>query len=242
MSFSNTIQTTNNFNLIDCFDYTFSCNNNISKRELCINCNQVSYINQYFIFELPYILPIILTSNNNYNFILQDKIKLNEYEKNDLINNNNSDKNYKLISMLCQLIYNQKFICYCINSNNGLWYSYDDGKINKVENMDINAIPLIVFYQNEEIIKFQYNKIKRDDKNKICLNFSFTNQMPDLKLLFNKNTGIKNVIQCIKNIRHLEENIKLLKSGTRVNDEQFLKDLIDFDKDYLDFTVHLYKD
>ena len=108
--------------------------------------------------------------------------------------------------------------------------------------MDINAIPLIVFYQNEETIKFQYNKIKRDNKNKIYLNFSFTNQVTDLKLLFNKNTGIKNIIQCIKDIRHLEENIKLLKSGTRVNDEQFLKDLSHFDKDYLDFTVHLYKE
>ena len=243
-SFHNNIQTTNIFNLIDCFEYTFSCNNNISKREFCINCKQNSYISQYYIFELPDILPIIFSSNNNYNFVLQDKINLKKYERNGLFKNkDNSDiKNYKLISILCQFIYNQKFICYCINPNNGLWYSYTDGKITKVENMDINAIPLIAFYQNEETIKFKYNNIKRDDKNKICLNINFINQMPDLKLLFNKNTEIKNVIQYIRDIRHLEGKIKLLKSGTKVNDEEILIDLIDNDKDYLDFIVHLYKD
>lgn len=246
MNSSNSIQTTNNFNIIDCFDYTFICNNNITKREFCINCKQDSYINQYFIFRFPIILPIIFANNNNYNLVLQDKIILKEYEceKNVLIKNNDNseNKNYKLISILCQFIYNQKFICYCINPKNGFWYSYTDGKICKVENMDINAIPLIVFYQNEETIKFQYNKIKRDDKNKICLNISFINQMPELKLLFNKNTEIKNVIQYIKDLRHLEGNIKLLKSGTKVNDEKLLKDLIDIDKDYLDFVVHIYKD
>ena len=108
--------------------------------------------------------------------------------------------------------------------------------------MDINAIPFIAFYQKEELIKFKYKNIKRDDKNKICVNINFINQMPDLKLLFNKNTEIKNVIQYIKDIRQLEGDIKLLKSGTKVNDEEILIDLIDNDKDSLDFTVYLYKD
>ena len=242
ISFNNNIQTTNYFNLIDCFDYTFICNNNITKRESCINCNQNKYINQYFIFLLPNILPILFINNNNYNFVLQDKINLKDYEKNDIFKNkdNSDNKHYKLTSILCQIIYNQKFICYCINPNNGLWYSYSDGKINKIENMDINAIPLIAFYQNEETIKFKYNNIKRDDKNQICVNINFINQMPDLKLLFNKNTEIKNVIQYIKDIRHLEGNIKLLKSGTKVNDEEILIDLIDIDKDSLEFTVHIF--
>ena len=43
------------------------------------------------------------------------------------------------------------FISY--NHKDELWYSYTDGKINKVENMDINAIPLVLVYQIKKPVK-----------------------------------------------------------------------------------------
>ena len=128
------------------------------------------------------------------------------------------------MSVLCQISYNQKFICYCANPNNGLWYSYTDGKINKVEKMDTNAIPLILMYQYRGNISYEYNPIKREDFNKICLNIRFQNGIQPMKLFFNKDITIKKVknqivsILSSKNIGNIQYS--LIINGNMTDDNK----------------------
>ena len=188
-SYNNFVKNQNfNLNLNNCFDYLFKYNNNRDYQLVCKNCNQTLYNNEYNIFKINEILTIILYNNENNNIILQDELDLKQYS-----NNYYGDGIYNLISVLCQISYNQKFICYCVNPYNGLWYSYTDGKIIRVQKMDINAIPLILIYQYRGNISYIYNPIKRDDFNKICLNIRFQNGIQPMKLFFNKDISVKKV-------------------------------------------------
>jgi hypothetical protein len=140
----------NNINIYNCFDYVFRQQNK-KYQSYCNFCFTYSMKYEYEnIYSLPNILSIVLSNNENYNFIVNDELDLKQYS-----NNNKESSLYSLISILCQTIYNKKYICYCINPNNSVWYSYSDGKINEVEKMDINAIPLIAIYQLTNTIDFE---------------------------------------------------------------------------------------
>ena len=133
---------------------------------------------------------------------------------------------YHIVSILCQLMYNKKYICYCINPSNGLWYSYSDGEIKEVKKMDINAIPLIIIYQSKEL-KIKYNSLQRDDFEKYCLRIRFTNGLDDLKLAFRKEELIANVIKKIALYAKTEvNNIKIMYNGSPVSDDKKLNEVI----------------
>ena len=222
-----------NINLNDCFNYYFPSQNKIKY------CNSFCNICKSFtckeIFTLPNILTIILSNNdnNNYNFVLQDELNLNNFSKKVP---NNSEGKYMLISILCKNIYNDEFICYCINPNNGLWYSYTNGNIKNVTKMDINAIPLVLFYQIKNSIEFIYENIQRYDLNKIKINVKIMNGIPSKELFFNKNDKIKNIKNEIISYFNLGNiSITMVVDGKILQDNRFLYEVINTNNEILVF-------
>lgn len=224
--FNTTIDSIDKYNYIDlvnCFEYIYNEN---SKQKIamstCGRCNLYTYINQNKnIYTLPRILTIVLKISDNYNFFLLDELNLKQFAIDQTIENI-----YYIVSILCQLMYNKKYICYCINPSNGLWYSYSDGEIKEVKKMDINAIPLIIIYQSKEL-KIKYNSLQRDDFEKYCLKIRFTNGLEPLKLVFRKDELIANVIKKIALYAKTEvNNIKLMYNGSVVPDDKKLNEVI----------------
>ena len=217
MGFNNERQ---NINLDQCFNYTFNERNKKSIMEYCNSCCLNANKSQYnLIYYPPNILTIILTNNEyneNCNFIFQDEINIKKY-----ILNSRNDRIYYLISCLCRLSNNGKYICYCINPKDSYWYSYSDEKINKVEEIDEFAVPLILFYQSINTIIFEYKKIMIINKfNEICLNVKFNNGMQPKNISFNKESTIKRVIE------KLLSTINLIgaKGKLSINGERALED------------------
>ena len=135
---------------------------------------------------------------------------------------------------------NKKYICYCINPSNGLWYSYSDGEIKEVKKMDINTIPLIIIYQSKELINFKYNSLQRDDFEKYCLKIRFTNGLDDLKLVFRKDELIANVIKKIALYAKTEvNNIKIMYNGSPVSDDKKLNEVINKSENIAIITAHI---
>ena len=217
-------------NLDDCFNFYFIYQNKkIFNNSYCNLCNLNSYKEELrSILSLPNILTIILSNNEdddyNCNFILQDELNL----KNLAINlPDNSEGKYRLISILCKKIDNDEFICYCANPNNGLWYSYTNGKIKNVMSMDINAVPLILIYQIINKIEFEYKSIKRDDLNKRKIKFKFTNGIPTKELFFNKNDTIKNIKDKIVSYFNLGNyKISFVIEGNLIQENRYLYEVI----------------
>ena len=179
----------------------------------CKTCNKETANNEFrSILTLPNILTLTLLNNNDLNFILEEDLKI-KLGKVDYI--------YKIISFLC--VINGKFLCYCINPNNGLWYCYENKSITKVEKYDIEAKPIVIIYQNNDTIKFEYHSIKRDES-KILLNIRFLNGLREQsKLYFNKNIKIEKVIRKIKTSFNLENmNLVLLINGKKSNNDDIL--------------------
>lgn len=179
----------------------------------CKTCNKETANNEFrSILTLPNILTLTLLNNNDLNFILEEDLKI-KLGKVDYI--------YKIISFLC--VINGKFLCYCINPNNGLWYCYENKSITKVEKYDIEAKPIVIIYQNNDAIKFEYHSIKRDES-KILLNIRFLNGLREQsKLYFNKNIKIEKVIRKIKTSFNLENmNLVLLINGKKSNNDDLL--------------------
>jgi hypothetical protein len=179
----------------------------------CKTCNKETANNEFrSILTLPNILTLTLLNNNDLNFILEEDLK---------IKLGNVDYIYKIISFLC--VINGKFLCYCINPNNGLWYCYENKKITIVEKYDIEAKPIVIIYQKENTIAFKYNSIKRDDS-KILLNIRFLNGLREQsKLYFSKNIKIEKVIKKIKVKFNLENmNLVLLINGKKSNNDDLL--------------------
>ena len=225
---NNNRQFTNKIDLINCFDYKYFYN--IFKSN-CPICKTNNYIKQSKIFVFPEILTIVINDNINYNFVLKDKIKLSQYGITQYGN-----KEYNLISILCS--YFTKYICYCINHINGLWYSYTDGKIERVKKMDINSIPLIAIYQQN--IEYKYNSIEIEDRD-IYVKFEYSGKWNDL--WFNRNTTIKAVTQTISKLINKDStDIFLLINGIIPGEKQLLKEFINKEDNSLVFLVHCKND
>ena len=238
MEIDNLSNSNNYIDLINCFDYIENENKKGQIYAKCERCQLFSYKNQMkSIYSLPNILTIVLTISDNYNFFMLDQIDLNPYINQEEIKVS-SENIYYVISILCQIIYNKKYICYCINPNNGLWYSYSDGEIKQVEYMDINAIPLIIIYQFKSTIKFKYNSLKRYDFEKYCLEIKFSNGLNPFKMVFKKDELIKNIIQQIALYAKIESTkIKLLNNGEGTENEQKLSDVIKKSEKVENFTA-----
>jgi hypothetical protein len=214
-------------NLSSCFDYTFF--HNFSRYQSY--CNRCFLFTQKYnynsIFSLSSILTIILSENNNYNFIIEDELDLKQY-----LEKNKNNCEYLLVSVLCQICYNKKFRIYCINPNDGLWYCYTDNKVVKVQSMDKNAEPLVLIYQKRNTICYEYKNIKREE-NKIMLDIKFNNlseikrNFPEIKRYFRTNMKIKDLIQRIRSINNIgESKIVLLINGKKANDDEILSNII----------------
>lgn len=206
-----------NLDLNNCFYYSFF-ENNKKYESYCnycfLNTQQCEFS---LIYSLPKILTIILSNYKDCNFIIKDELDLKDYAINCVY-----EPIYYLISILCQISYNEKFIIYCINPNNGLWYSYSDNKIEIVQQMDINAIPLVFIYQLKHYINYNYNTIQRDN-NTLKLNVKFNNGISPINIIFNKYNTIKDVIHQISSIKNLGDTpIKLLIGGKIAHEDETL--------------------
>ena len=130
--------------------------------------------------------------------------------------------------MLCRVSYNGKFIIYCINPNNSKWYSYTDGNITQVDQMDINSIPLMLVYQIKNTINFNYRPIKRElNKIKFCINFS--NGITGTSIYFDKNESFKDLHEKISSYFNLKDKefILIINSKT-ITEGQKLNEFINF--------------
>ena len=208
--------------LNDCFIYLFNnCYNNYNS--FCENCNGITDKKQTSsIFALPNILTLILTDNNDNDFfMLEDEIDLKNY-----VLNQNEEKSYNLISILCRISYNGKFIIYCINPNNSLWYSYTDGNISLVDKMDLNSIPLMLVYQIKSEISFIYRPIKRET-NKIKFYINFSNGITSTNIYFNKNEIFKDLYEKISSYFNLKDKkFILIINGKTIMEGQNLNEFI----------------
>ena len=223
----------NYIKLTDCFDYKLNQQN---KKEQ-FYCNKCFLFNIKYEFNLIYILPNVLTiifnNNENNNVIFEDELDARNYSK-----KLSGNGKYNVVAILCKFTYNEKFICYCINPNNGLWYSFIDGQINEVQKMDQNSIPLIVIYQLQSTLKFQYVNLLRNNLNKICLNIKFQKGKNPIKLYFDKNslfTDIYKQISLCANIGDI--NFSLLINGKKAKLENKLSDILENNQNRVEALV-----
>ena len=209
------------FNIKKIFDF-YSKNNNYIKLKNCFNYHsenkEIKKYNSFCekcsastnkeerssIYVLPNIITIVLTDLDDC-FMFEDEIHLQNYAL-----KKTGNESYKLISILCQITYNGKFINYCINPNNGLWYSYTDGNITKVDTMDINSMPLMLVYQIKSKIDFNYRPIKRE-LNKIKFYISFSNGIKGTSIYFDKNESFKDLHEKISSYFNLKDKQFKLK-------------------------------
>ena len=212
-----------NIHLDQCFDYTFNKQNKKALIEYCNSCFLNRSKSRYnLIYSPPNILTLILTNNEyneNCNFIFQDELNIKKY----IINSNNNGV-YLLISCLCRHANTGNYICYCINPKNSYWYSYSDEGINRVEEIDECAIPLILFYQVKSMICFEYKNILIiNELNSVYLNVQFNNGMQPKNISFYRESTIKRVIEKIlSTINLLGAKGKLYINGQSAIEEEKL--------------------
>ena len=188
-NYINNINNMNNMNNSDCENINlyncFLIKNNLScSFKTCKLCFSNTANQLISLFSLPNVLTVILSNSQNYNFILQNEINLKQFS-----NNAPEEGIYLLMSVLCQINYNNnnKFICYCFNQKNSVWYSYMDGKISKVDRIDINAVPFVLLYEIKKKTNiFEYKGIIQEEK--IKLNIKFQNRKTSKQLYFYKNS------------------------------------------------------
>ena len=210
----------NNIKLNNCFNY-LSNNNKIKKyNSFCEKCSALTNKKESSsIFILPNIITIVLTDNDY--LMLEDKINLKNYVLKKIGN-----ENYNLISILCQITYNGKFINYCINPNNGLWYCYTDGNIFEVDKIDINAIPLVLVYQTKSKIDFNYKPIKRES-NKIKFFINFSNGIKGTIIYFIKDESFEGLYEKISSYFNLKDKEFILKiNGKPIKEGQIINEFI----------------
>ena len=211
----------NYIKLNNCFNY-LSNNNEIKKyNSFCEKCSSLTNKKESSsIFILPNIITIVLTDKDD-SFMFEDEIDL----KKNVLKKTGNEK-YNLISMLCQIAYNGKFINYCINPNNGLWYSYTDGNISEVDKMDINAIPLVLVYQIKNEIDFYYKSIKRES-NKIKFFISFSKGIKGTIIYFDKDEKFKDLYEKISSYFNLKDKEFILKiNGKPIMEGQIINEFI----------------
>ena len=206
----------NNICLQDCFNKYFLTN----IQNFCQICNLCTLRLKTYIFAPPNVLTFVLNNNKDGNFIIQDEFNLS-YPY--IVNKRNY--NYCLISMLCKLRYNEKYIIYCYNLKDSQWYYYTEKEgglsANKTSFLDPNAIPCVLFYQNKEILNFIYNKINLEKANNKA-QFSFRFQDGNSKkLFFDLNITVKEACNDIAKYFKYNKVMFLIK-GEKAKDNDLL--------------------
>ena len=209
-------------NIYDCFCQKFNQPYQ-SPCDIC-NCNNIKKLIRIKIYTLPKVLTIIL-NNPNANFIINDKINLSQYV------HTKGNHNFYLTSILCKYTYdNLSLILYCFNHKDSNWYSYKkrEGNYSKIISrasyLDMNAIPYLLIYQNEEE-NYEYNNLNLDIfNNKIGYNFKFMNK-PPARLFFGKNSTVKEVCKEISSFYNFEK-VKLLINGEQAKEKDKLKNIV----------------
>ena len=215
----NSLNEKGNINLNQCFEYTFKKRNKKTLIEYCNSCYSNRSKSRYnLIYSPPNILTLILTNNEyneNCNFFFQDELNIKNY-----VLNSKNDRIYYLISCLCRLINTGNFICYCFNPKDSCWYSYSDENINKVEEIDDYAVPLILFYQSIGTMSFEYKKIMiMNELNEINLTVKFNIEIQPINISFNKENRIKRLIEKILSTINLQGvECKLYINGKFANE------------------------
>lgn len=216
----NNINTNNqNINITDYFNNVIPKCFNKKYQIFCNVCGMNTYYDDiYNIYSLPNILSLEFSNNEKSNFVLQDELNL---QKCTQFYPENSNGIYKLVSIICQISHNMKFICYCFNHKKCNWYSYSDGRINKVGKMDINAIPILAFYQCSTHLK-KYKNIKIENVDKISLNIRLLSG--NKKIFFNKNSTIEQLKQHISSSFNPGNITRLLINGEIADNNKILSE------------------
>jgi hypothetical protein len=212
------------------------------KESLCTSCLQKTNHIQYDTYQLPNVLTINLTGNENNVFILENELDLKEIAKNC----NKLNKKYALVSVLCKVNNKKEWIIYIFNPYNGTWYKYSDGKNEKVEVIDLkNLIPFLAIYQNKITIDF-YSEIKIDSPNKgkievdnpemIEIQLNYSDGVID-KFFYDKNKTIENLIQ-EKIPKEFQNKAILLINASCMKKEQKISDITS-DGKCLSFSVQI---
>ena len=157
-------------------------------------------------------MTIVLSEADKCNFILHPELNLASYT-NKFSNNNNGS--YFLTSILCQMSYNKKFIIYIFDPQEGLWSSITDKEIRKVDSIDINAMPLILFYQLKSIFQQEYKEIKIKNKLRSIINFNLQGGLfQKTQLFFDETEKIRDARNKIKTWFDIKQSFTLLINGS----------------------------
>ena len=224
ISFKKFENNNNNVNFYSCLNNFYSQKN--KNDSYCKNCHQNTAKAKFYIYKSPKILTILLSDFDNYDFVIENKLDLNNYSLNFP---GNGEGIYYLISILCRnKNNNNKYSTYFINIFNGLWYCYTDKKISIVNSMDINDIPLMFLYQisikNEMISNYQ--PLKKENIYK-----QYFLEKEKYKKLNSRKAYYKNEFEKEKNNNlKLNTKIKELEKQLKEEKENKLKEKIEIEE------------
>ena len=144
----------------DCLD--FYCITQ-RKKAFCSFCNEYEFLvskNEIFSYSKFLIFLIDLKENKNINFIIEQKINLENF-----IKNNNINKNYELNGIVFFDINKNKYNALCVSPVDKKWYLYDD------ENVELSNFQnyINLYLNNKNFIPhiLLYNNIDENKSNKI---------------------------------------------------------------------------
>ena len=141
-----------NMNEINIYDCLFYDNQIKSGYKLCKICSiEQQCSNKNIIYSAPNILCFVFNKNENVpmmNFNIENNINIYQFSE------IKSMINYELIGIIVYF-YPNRYVAFCKNPVNMLWYSYDNDKVEKMfsigEILNKRLIPYMLFYQHKEI-------------------------------------------------------------------------------------------
>ena len=141
-----------NMNEINIYDCLFYDNQIKSGYKLCKICSiEQQCSNKNIIYSAPKILCFVFNKNENVpmmNFNIENNINIYQFSE------IKSMINYELIGIIVYF-YPNRYVAFCKNPVNMLWYSYENDKVEKMftieEILNKRLIPYMLFYQHKKI-------------------------------------------------------------------------------------------
>ena len=145
----NRIFNANEINIYDCLFYDSQIK---SGYKLCTICSvEQQCNNKNIIYSAPKILCFVFNKNENVpmmNFNIENNINIYQFSE------IKSMINYGLIGIIVYF-YPNRYVAFCKNPVNMLWYSYENDKVEKMftieEILNKRLIPYMLFYQHKKI-------------------------------------------------------------------------------------------
>ena len=145
----NRIFNANEINIYDCLFYDSQIK---SGYKLCTICSvEQQCNNKNIIYSAPKILCFVFNKNENVpmmNFNIENNINIYQFSE------IKSMINYELIGIIVYF-YPNRYVAFCKNPVNMLWYSYENDKVEKMftieEILNKRLIPYMLFYQHKKI-------------------------------------------------------------------------------------------